>query len=392
MDFLDSFNKAMHWSESQFAGLPWRTINRTLYSTAVSEFMLQQTVVGTVLKKFPTFMQLFPSWIELAKASEAEVVKAWEGLGYYRRARLLHKLAQAVVANSPVGDLPLEIDALMAYPGIGPYTANAIRGIGGNRPSLSLDTNLQRVLGRFFGLKNSFTREDLQKVWPNYFTQCSFSYRTFLESLMDVGRIYCQQNKVDCGVCPLRDHCLAAKKKIPLSFGVKSKTQTQSSAVNLLRLQIMGPSCSYFYQKKDKEWLKGQWEFLTFSLSAPELKSSIGHQYPEISFEKFKSNFLQNPMAIFKTTITKYKFTNLVYCISYRDFQHWIKHHPKALQDYAKRLVKIPAAKELDLHLSSATLKGLNKRKEKSVCENLRHNVEILLGSFDNKYKRQLSE
>ncbi|MDH4466561.1 MAG: hypothetical protein QE271_00770 [Bacteriovoracaceae bacterium] len=362
MNFLLSIEAAIAWSQSQFSGLPWRAPNRTLYSTAVSEFMLQQTVVGTVLKKFPSFMKTFPSWNDLANADEAQVLKEWEGLGYYRRARLLNKLARHVVHETSDGELPLEEKRLLDFPGIGPYTANAIRGIGGDQPALALDTNLQRVLSRFFGVENSFTTEDMEKYWPNYFLQRKFSYRHFLEAMMDVGRIFCKERSADCQVCPLKKHCQAQKNKGPLTFGQKKKKKKESIVIELIRVFIKSSEGMYFYQKNNQEWLSGQWETLVFTNGLDQ--ENLFSQYPRIQDSALK-DFLKKknlkPVANYSSTITKYKFKNDVYVLNWEEVCTLGKFKKEKIFE---RLVFYSSAKLHGLHLSSATMKGLSRIKK----------------------------
>jgi A/G-specific adenine glycosylase len=355
MKFLKSIDAATQWSSAQYAGLPWRSSQRSLYTTAVSEFMLQQTVVGTVLKKFPSFIETFPSWNALAQAQESEVLKAWEGLGYYRRARLLHKLAKFVIDECPDCELPLEEESLLSCPGIGPYTANAILGIGANRPALALDTNLKRVLGRFFGLTESFLFEDIKRVWPSYLTQKKFSYRLFLEGMMDVGRVFCKERSADCHVCPMRPHCLAFKNSDPLAFGQKKSVKKESINITLIRLFVVSPKQTYFYQKSSSEWLTGQWESLVFTKRIPgNIKFE---QYPEVEKSVF-SKWIeqQEPIAQYSTTITKYKFKNLVFRIQEADF---LKIQKKSSSPKFSRLTPFSFAMVASVHLSSATLKGI---------------------------------
>jgi A/G-specific adenine glycosylase len=361
---LRSIQKAIEWSEAQFSGLPWRQA-RTLYTTAVSEFMLQQTVVGTVLKKFSPFILQFPNWEALANASEEDVVKAWEGLGYYRRARLLHKLAKHVVSNatnSKSADLPLDEKKLLDFPGIGPYTAQAILGIGANLPALSLDTNLQRVLARFFGMKNSFERKHMDHVWKDYFHRPAFAYRHFLEAMMDVGRVFCKERTADCQHCPLSKDCHAYKSKSPVAFGAKAKQKSPPQSVTLLRILIFNKKSEQMklYQKQKEEWLSGQWELLTFSVGHSD--ESLSRQYPIVP-SCFMSE--KKPTHTYASTITRYKFQNLLYVLEENEWKKIVLNLKKTysadsgLQAHLGRIINVSKEQLNSLHLSSATKKGM---------------------------------
>ncbi|MBC7538816.1 MAG: A/G-specific adenine glycosylase, partial [Bacteriovorax sp.] len=144
------FSNLIEWSHSQYSHLPWRS-QRTLYRTLVSEIMLQQTTVGTVLNHFEKFLSEYPTIFDLAKSSEEQICISWKGLGYYRRARNLRNLAIQIVDQFN-GEIPTDLDSLLNLKGIGPYTANAIIAIGADLRGLAVDANLERVLSRFYGI------------------------------------------------------------------------------------------------------------------------------------------------------------------------------------------------------------------------------------------------
>src|SRR5690606_19105274 len=138
------------WSAREFGHLPWRK-ERTLYRTLVSEIMLQQTTVSTVLQHYERFLKRFPDLTTLAAASEEEMLIAWDGLGYYRRAKNLKRIAEMLVADWD-GQFRERADDLLMIKGIGPYTSNALLAIGMVRPALAVDAILERVLARINGL------------------------------------------------------------------------------------------------------------------------------------------------------------------------------------------------------------------------------------------------
>ena len=205
---LPAFRKTLlAWFEEQKRPLPWR-LQPSLYRTVVSEFMLQQTQVDTVLPYFDRWMRAFPDFQVLASASEEEVLKQWEGLGYYSRARNLHKLAYSVVAEG----IPRSPEQWQRRPGVGPYTAAAIASIAQGIPEPVIDGNVIRVLSR---LANDSTpirssTEARKRLLP--------LARAFIdperpgpfnEAVMELGATLCRKARPACLLCPLQSFCRA---------------------------------------------------------------------------------------------------------------------------------------------------------------------------------------
>lgn len=170
--------------------------------------MLQQTQVGTVIPFFLRWMERFPSWTALAEAPEAAVLKAWEGLGYYRRARLLHALARRVV-ELPGGELPSDPGALRELPGIGPYTAGAIASIAFQVPAAAVDGNVQRVLARVFAEGGDLARPGPRGRVEGYAAALVRPGRAgdYTQALMELGALICLPREPLCVVCPVRELC-----------------------------------------------------------------------------------------------------------------------------------------------------------------------------------------
>ena len=148
----------LNWYDLNKRSLPWRknvTLQKRHYYTLVSEFMLQQTQVATVIPYFNRFIKKIPNFKSLAKINDQKLIKIWEGLGYYSRARNLKKTAQKIVNNFN-GKLPNNFEDLLSLPGVGNYTASAILSIVFNKPYIPLDGNVERVLKRYLFLKNGF--------------------------------------------------------------------------------------------------------------------------------------------------------------------------------------------------------------------------------------------
>jgi A/G-specific adenine glycosylase len=191
--------------------LPWQR-ERTAYRVWVSEIMLQQTQVATVIAYYERFMQLFPDLATLAAAPLDEVLHLWSGLGYYSRARNLHRAAQRVVSEHG-GELPGELDALAALPGIGRSTAAAIVALAFQRRACILDGNVKRVLARYFAvdgpLGHSVTEREL---WCRA-EQCTphSDIAVYTQAIMDLGATLCTRRDPLCMQCPLRRDCAARR-------------------------------------------------------------------------------------------------------------------------------------------------------------------------------------
>jgi A/G-specific adenine glycosylase len=333
----------LSWSTTEFSQLPWRK-NRSLYRTLVSEIMLQQTTVGTVKNHYERFLVRFPTLESLAKASEDELIVAWKGLGYYRRARNLKKIAEAI-ARDHGGKFPTDVESLMEIPGIGPYTANALVGIGMDERALAVDANLERVIARLFNIKAEKglkLQKEIQKqfVDKKIFTS-NVSFRELNEALMDLGRTYCQARKATCELCPLKKDCASFKigKPLLLPIGKVESKKTVEHEIHLLRVYVVKKNKLLVYKKEKNEWLSGQFEVPTFVLSTTDKTLK---QYPQIKIEL-------DEVQSFKTGITKYKITNSVHVIDEKAFGK-LKFN---------REIEWRDLKSDDSNFSTATIKGL---------------------------------
>ena len=200
---LPAFRNALleHFDRTR-RSLPWRS-ERTPYRVMVSEFMLQQTRVETVIPYYERWLRRFPGWGALAEAGEDEVLRAWAGLGYYRRARNLHSAAR-VVWEQFGGELPEDHEALRRLPGVGEYTAGAVASIVFGRAVPAVDGNVRRVLCRLFDLEaptaGRLREEAAALVDPG-------RPGDFNEALMELGATVCTPGTPGCGVCPVREWC-----------------------------------------------------------------------------------------------------------------------------------------------------------------------------------------
>ena len=207
--------KILKWYDLNKRPLPWRkkvSVEKKQYYTLISEFMLQQTQVITVIPFFNRFIKNLPSINSLAKVSEKKLIKLWEGLGYYSRARNLKKSAQVILKNFD-GKLPDDFEDLITLPGIGNYTANAILAIAFNKPYIPLDGNIERVLKRYLYLKKD---KEIQKDYllqkKNVFGKTLRS-SDYAQALMELGALICKPNNPICDQCPIIKNCKSYKKK-----------------------------------------------------------------------------------------------------------------------------------------------------------------------------------
>lgn len=200
--------KLLRWYDENARSLPWRS-DPTPYKVWVSEIMLQQTQVETVIPYFKRFMARFPDLPSLAQADESEVLQVWEGLGYYSRARNLHKAARIIIADH-AGQIPADITALKGLPGIGAYTAGAIASIAFGAPEPALDANIRRVTIRLLDLHGQPGKETDSRL-RNFVREILPHSRAgdYNQALMDLGSAVCTPAGPLCQLCPLQSECLA---------------------------------------------------------------------------------------------------------------------------------------------------------------------------------------
>lgn len=199
------------WYTQYARNLPWRDL-RDPYAIWISEIMLQQTRVETVIPYFKKWMEIFPGISDLAKASESEVLSAWEGLGYYNRARSLRSSAHKIMKEYD-GNLPENLKDLMKLPGIGRYTAGAIASIAFNQNVTTLDGNIRRVFSRIFDIDEIVNSPEGEKaLWDLLERELPFGNASaFNQALMDLGATICSPKSPQCEICPVITECLARK-------------------------------------------------------------------------------------------------------------------------------------------------------------------------------------
>jgi len=221
-------NKLLRWAEKHLRDLPWRIEPRDPYRVWISEMMLQQTQVATVIPYFRRFTERFPTVQALAAAPLDDVLKLWEGLGYYARARNLHRAARKVVAEFD-GRLPDTVEELCKLPGIGRYTAGAIASIAFGRDEPVVDGNVKRVLCRVYAIRGDARRPAIQKkLWALAATNLPKGKAgRWNEAMMELGATVCSPRSPRCDECPLARVCRAR------ALGIQEKLPTKATKKRL---------------------------------------------------------------------------------------------------------------------------------------------------------------
>lgn len=225
------------WHEANQRPLPWRA-DREPYHVWISEIMLQQTRIEAVISYYQRFMEALPTVESLSRISEEELLKLWEGLGYYSRARNLKKTAEIIV-NELGGQFPTTAAALRKLPGIGEYTAGAIASLCFNEPEPAVDGNVLRVISRVTGSRKNVMEAETKKevtAWLKAIMPPQSG--SFNEGLMELGEMICLPNALPlCGECPIREHCTACRENTVTELPVRIKQvkrKKEEKAVYLL--------------------------------------------------------------------------------------------------------------------------------------------------------------
>lgn len=302
----------LDWYELNSRDLPWRS-KRDPYTVWISEIMLQQTRVETVIPYFRRWMKLFPTIHDLAKADDQEVLSAWEGLGYYSRARNLHRASQQVVRDWN-GKLPTNLKALCKLPGIGRSTAAAIASIAFGMDEPALDGNIRRVLARYFNLLEPVhTARGTKLLWklasdnlPNGFAG------EYNQAIMDLGALICTPRSPRCSECPVNTKCqalaLGVQEERPIPK-IKSKIPHYNVTAAVITKKQPGDGLCRFLitQRPPDGLLGGLWEF-------PGGKIQPGEDFEacirrEILEELGVSISVISPLGVYRHAYTHFRVT-----------------------------------------------------------------------------------
>ena len=241
--------KIIYWYDNNRRFLPWRkkvSMKQKEYFTLVSEFMLQQTQVKTVIPYFINFIKTIPNLKTLSKVKNETLMRSWEGLGYYSRARNLKKTAIKIIKDHN-GRLPNSIDELKNLPGIGDYTSKAIMAIAFNKKIIPLDGNVERILKRVFYLRKE---DEISKEYLNkkiHFFGSSNRASDYAQAIMEIGALVCKPNNPLCIKCPILLNCISFKKK---DFTIKTKNKFNKT--KYFEAQIYKDNDKYLLIKNNK--------------------------------------------------------------------------------------------------------------------------------------------
>jgi A/G-specific adenine glycosylase len=304
----------LRWFRANARDLPWRK-NRTPYAVWVSEIMLQQTQVATVIDYFNRFMKRFPTVEKLARARQDTVLKLWEGLGYYSRGRNLHKAAKLIVSNYD-GQLPDTVEGLQKIPGIGRYTAGAIASIAFKRPAPILDGNVIRVLCRLFCIDGN-PKEDATKkqLWELADTLVHTRHPgDFNEAMMELGAMVCTPQNPQCPKCPLRNQCDAKKQGRQHELPVRQKQKALPHYTIVVGVVYKGDKI-LIDKRRQNALLGGLWEF-------PGGKKKSGESFKaavtrEVNEETGIEVTVGKRLCIVKHTYSHFKITLHAYLCEY---------------------------------------------------------------------------
>jgi len=284
-DIITSMQKTLHetllnWYESHGRGhLPWRQTNDP-YHIWVSEVMLQQTQVKTVLERFYfPFLKRFPTLKSLADAPIDDVLKKWEGLGYYSRAKNLHTAARIC---SPV--VPDTVEGLLRLPGIGKSTAHAIASFAYGTPVPILDANVKRILFRFYGRREADEKTLWRLAGRLFDPEHPFEFN---QAMMDIGATVCMPKTALCGQCPLRHGCRAATGE-PLRFPA-SKAR-KSVPVRRRHIIVYTENGRFGLKQRTGRFLHGLWGFYEQVDPPEEAMKSLGHIFQVYSHFRLEAD------------------------------------------------------------------------------------------------------
>ncbi|MFC0232836.1 A/G-specific adenine glycosylase [Vagococcus entomophilus] len=325
-EFQEEF---LGWYEQERRILPWRE-NQDPYRIWVSEIMLQQTRVETVIPYFLRFTEWFPSIQALAQAEEERLLKAWEGLGYYSRVRNMQKAAQQIVELHD-GQMPNEIQKIQELKGIGPYTAGAIASIAFNLPEPAIDGNVMRVFSRLFEITDDIAKPSSRKVFEQAVRLLISPNKPseFNQAIMDLGSGICTPTSPKCEKCPIQKYCLAYEKKEIEKYPVKSK-KVKAKPVYYLALAIQNEAGAFLFEQRKKEGLlANMWMFPLVEIKEAEFKRYL-KQWQAFLKEKEPSEQLEllaednEPLG--ETNLTHFSFAqSLAQLERYSETVVWLK-------------------------------------------------------------------
>ncbi len=310
-------NSLLTWYKQNGRDLPWRTkggAHSNAYAVWISEIMLQQTTVATVLTYFDKWMKRFPTVRDLAKADLQDVLLTWQGMGYYTRARKIHECAKVLMEKHD-GKIPNNRDELLKLPGIGPYSSSSICCFAFNIPETVVDGNVMRVIARLYGITDEITAKDIYPLAEKLTDQTHGA--DYASAIMDLGAIICTPTNPKCAQCPWQKFCMAYKKKIQESIP-KIKKLKKKNITGLVYLYQNAKGEYLIRQRTEKGLLHGLWEFPWHEDSLlPGKHPTITHVFThfkltlQVIYEK-PSFHVPNAVWIKQANFGQYPFSTLM--------------------------------------------------------------------------------
>jgi len=269
---MDFSNKLIKWYQLNKRDLPWRNTTNA-YHIWLSEIILQQTRVDQGLPYYLEFINTFPTIEKLASAKEDDILKLWQGLGYYSRAHNLHYTAKDIVTNSN-GEFPNDYNKLLELKGVGNYTAAAIASFAFGLPYAVVDGNVIRLLSRVFGIDTPFDTTKGKKQFQQLAQQLLLEKKAsvYNQAIMEFGALQCKPKSPNCSICPMQEFCVASQSIDVNSFPVRSKkVKVKERFLHFLMIQTDNGIC--VGKRKSGIW-KGLYEFpfLEFSENLSDSK------------------------------------------------------------------------------------------------------------------------
>lgn len=300
--------KLVRWYASLARDLPWRRTTDP-YRIWISEIMLQQTTVVAVIPYFERFLARFPTVAHLAKAEQSEVLRFWEGLGYYSRARNLHRAANVIV-DQHAGKFPTDLETLLSLPGIGRYTAGAIASFAFNLRAPIVEANTLRLYCRLLAYDGDpRSKEGQQVLWS--FAEQVLPHKDpgrLNQAMMELGATVCSPREPRCEACPVRSHCSAAREGIQDSVP-RPKARIAITDVTEVSIAVQNRRQYLLRRRTEKERWAGLWDFIRFEIDCDNQTINKAHLIESV-LERTGLSIEMGPLiAELKHGVTRYKIT-----------------------------------------------------------------------------------
>jgi len=341
----------LNWFAENRRNLAWRD-HPTPYQVWISEVILQQTRVSQGYDYYLRFVEKWPTVTDLAAATEEEVLKMWQGLGYYSRARNLHQCARQVVEQYG-GEFPADYDKLLKLKGIGAYTAAAIASIAFNLPHAVVDGNVYRVLSRLFDIDTPININEGQTLFAKIANEQLNREQPGLhnQALMEFGALHCTPQNPNCLLCPLQAQCIAFERQTVMQRPVKlQKLKVKTKYLNYLVIRVK--DSIYLRKRSDKGIWRNLYDFPCIESDLPMTVEEV------ISSEAFQQLIDGNPFTVTKTSpIFTHKLTHrtlLAQFIEIKVSQELLRIETKGLLLTPERdLGNYPIPRLIDLYLTT---------------------------------------